>query len=126
MHYPETSSTDDRWPGLLSQTAFYRCFKTMMMHFSTLSGINRTAWGTRLLLMTVSAHPVDCTSSGPILKGTALLLESKWLLWPAFGFPAVPASPHPPPAHPAPIDSIHDITGSENIYSKKQQHSSSW
>ena len=51
-----------------------------MMHFLTLRGANRTAWGTRLLLTAVLAHPVDCTSSGPILKGTALLLESKWLL----------------------------------------------
>ena len=83
-----------------------------------------------------------------VLKGTALLIGSKWLLWPAFGFPPAPASPHPlpptpdappappipsrpashpppahrphpptpsPPARPPPIDSIRDITGSENI-----------
>ena len=39
----------------------------MRMHFSALRGINRTAWGTGLLLTAAMAHPVDCTSAGPIL-----------------------------------------------------------
>ena len=56
------------WPGLLLQAAFYRCCWTMRIHFSALRGLDRTAWGTKLLQTTVLAHPVDCTSSGPILK----------------------------------------------------------
>ena len=52
-------------------------------------------------------------------EGTALLFESEWLLWPAFGFPPAPASPPPP------IDSIRDITGTEKNRLKNQQHSSS-
>ena len=64
--------TMHRWPGLLSQMVFtdgfYRCCKTTRMHFFALRGINRTAWGTNLLLTAVLAHPVDCISSSPILK----------------------------------------------------------
>ena len=45
-------------------------------------------------------------------EGTALLLESKWLLKPAFGFPPIPT-------HSPPIDSIRDITGSEKIIQKQ-------
>ena len=44
--------------------------------------------------------------------GTTLLLESKWLLWPACSFPPSPASPPPP------IDSIRDITGTEKTIQK--------
>ena len=91
----------------------------MMMHFSALRGINRTAWGIILLLTAVLAHPVDCTSfTWSHTEGTALLLESKWLLWPAFSFP-------PAPTRPPSIDSIHDITGSEKIYPKNQHYTSS-
>ena len=50
---------DDRLPGLLLQTAFYRCCETPRVHFMVLRGINRTVWGTRLLLMPVLASFVD-------------------------------------------------------------------
>ena len=52
-------------------------------------------------------------------EGTALLFESKWLLYPAF------SSPPTPPLLPPPIDSIRDITGAEKSYLKNQQHLSS-
>ena len=52
-------------------------------------------------------------------ESTALLFESEWLLQPAFGFPPDPASPYPPPAHPPPIDSIREITGTEKNPSEK-------
>ena len=78
-----------------------------------LRGINRTAWGTRLLLTAVLAHPVYCTSSGPILKTQHCCLSPNGCFSP-------PSVSHPPPPPPPtrlpPIDSIHDITGSENIY----------
>ena len=51
-------------------------------------------------------------------EGTALLFESKWWVYPAFGSPPVPtAHPTPPPT---PIDSIGDITGAEKNISEKQ------
>ena len=93
MHYPETPSIDDRWPGLLSQTTFYRCCQTTRMHFSALWGINRTAWGTKLLLTAVLAHPVDCTSSGPILKAQHCCLSPNGCFSP-------PSASHPPPPTP--------------------------
>ena len=48
---------DRRWPGLLLQTPFCRCWWTTRMQFSVLRGINGTAWGTKLLLTAVLAHP---------------------------------------------------------------------
>ena len=45
-------------------------------------------------------------------EGKALLFESELVLYPAFGSP-----PAPNPL-PAPIDSIHDITGAEKKYLK--------
>ena len=106
MHYPVL---DHRWPGLLLQTAFYRCCWTTRMHFSALTGINRTAWGTRLLLRAAMAHPVDCTSAGPILRAQHCCLGPNGCFNP-------PSASHPPPptplpTHPRPIDSICDIIG---------------
>ena len=49
-------------------------------------------------------------------EGTALLFESKLVLYPAFGSPPAPNA-HPTPL-PPPIDSIRDITGAEKIISK--------
>ena len=63
----------DGHAGLLLQTAFYRCCRITRMHFSAPRGINRTTWGTRLLL-TAALWIV------PVWVPAALLLESKWLL----------------------------------------------
>ena len=57
-----------------------------------------------------------------LTEGTALLFESQWVLYPAFG--SLPAHPIPlPPAHPTPlpppIESIRDITGAEKKTIKK-------
>ena len=59
-----------------------------------------------------------------VTKGTAQLFESEWVLYPAFGSPPAPTThPHPTrPHHPPPIDSIRDITGTEKICLKNQQH----
>ena len=56
-------------------------------------------------------------------EGTGLLFESKWLLYPAFGFPPTPSPsirpPTPPtPPTPPPIDSIRHITGTEKLSEK--------
>ena len=116
---------DHRWPGLLLQTAFYRCCWTTRMHFSVLSGINRTQWGTRLLLTAAMAHLVDCTSAGPILRAQHCCLSPNGCFSPPSASHPPPPPPHPPPARPPPIDSIRDITGAVKIYLKNQLHSSS-
>ena len=57
-----------------------------------------------------------------LTEGTALLFESL----PRLRLPTRPHhSPHPPPTHPPPIESIRDITGAEKKLSKNQQHPSS-
>ena len=77
-----------------------------------LGGINRTAWGTKLLLTTVLASLMDSASLCHIMKAWHCSLG------------AYSSSPTPT-AHPPPIDSIRDITGTEENYPKKQQHSNS-
>ena len=59
---------DNKLPGLLLQTAFYRCCETTRVHFMVLRGINRAAWGTKLLLTPVLASFVDCISLCYIVK----------------------------------------------------------
>ena len=49
-----------------------------------------------------------------LTEGTALLFESKWVLYPAFDSPPTPS----PPTCPPPIESIRDITGAEKNYQK--------
>ena len=91
--------------------------------------VNGTAWGTKLLLTAVWASLVDCISSWHLLKAHAALpLESEWVLYPAFGSPPAPTTQptplppaHPPSTRPPPIESIHDITGTEKNYLKNQQ-----
>ena len=121
MHY---SAPDDRLPGLLLQTAFYRCCETTRVHFMVLRGINRTVWGIRLLLTPVLASFVDCISLCHKLKAQHCSLSlSGCFNPPSASHP--PPPPHPPPTRPPPIDSIRDITGTEKNLLKNQQHSSS-
>ena len=46
-----------------------------------------------------------------LTEGTALLIESEWVLYPSFGSPPTPTA-HPIPLLPS-IESIRDITGTE-------------
>ena len=71
-----------------------------------LEGINRTAWGTSLLLMAVLASLVDSTSLCPILRAQHCCLGPNDCFGP-------PSASHPPP-----IDSIRDITGTEKTIQK--------
>ena len=65
MHYPVLNH---KWSDLLSQTAFCWGYLITRMYFLALRGIDRIAWATKLLLMAVLAHPVDCITSCHILK----------------------------------------------------------
>ena len=87
---------DNRLPGLLLQTAIYRCYETTRVNFMVLRGINRTAWGTKLLLTTVLATFVDCISLCHILKAQHCSLSLNGCFNP-------PSASHPPPAPPTPF-----------------------
>ena len=87
----------NRWPGLLLQTAFCRCCKTTKVHVMVLGHVNRTAWGTKLLLTAVWASLMDFTSSHHLLKAQHCSLSPNGCFTP-------PSAPHPPhhPLHPPP------------------------
>ena len=89
----------NRWPGLLLQMAFCRCCKTTKVHVMGLGRVNRTAWGTKLLLMAVWASLVDCTSSFHILKAQHCSLSPNGCFTPHLA-PHPPPPPTPPPSHP--------------------------
>ena len=87
------------------------------MHFLALRGINRTVWGTKLLQTGVLAHPVDYISSCQIMKAWHCCLSQIGCFNPPLP-PHPPWLPPTPPSHPPPIDSIHDITGTEKLSEK--------
>ena len=95
MHYPKYQVLYHRWPGLLLQMAFCRSCLTKRMNFLALRGINRTAWGTKLLLTAILAHPVDCISSCQILKAQHCCLNPNGCFdLPLATYPPPPPSPH--------------------------------
>ena len=76
---------------------FYRCCETTRVHFIFLGSVNRTAWGTKLLLTAVLASLVDCISSCHLLKAQHCSLSLNWYFTP----PSAPHHPpHRPPTHP--------------------------
>ena len=83
-----------------------------------LEGINRIAWGARLLLTAVLASLVDSTSLCPILRAQHCCLSPNGCFSPPLASYPPPPSPHPPPTRPPPIDSIRDITGTEKTIQK--------
>ena len=88
-----------RWPGLLLQTGFCRCCKTTKVHLMVLGRVNRTAWGTKLLLTAVWASLVDCTSPSHLLKAHHCSLSPNGCFAPPSA-PLPPPPPTPPPSHP--------------------------
>ena len=83
-----------------------------------LGRINRTAWGTKLLLTAVWASLVDCTSSCHLLKAQHCSLSPDGCYTPPSAPHPPPPLPQPPPTHPPPIESIRDITGAEKTIKK--------
>ena len=71
-----------------------------------LRGINKTAWGAKLILTAGLAYPVSCTNLGDLLMAQHCHL----CLSVCFSLPTVPhRPPRPPPTRSPPIDSICDI-----------------
>ena len=95
-----------------------------------LRGINKTAWGAKLILTAGLAYPVSCASLGHLLIAQHCnLCLSVCFSLPTAPYPTPPPTPppshqptlyrpHPPPTRqppidptrPPPIDSIRDIT----------------
>ena len=75
--------------------------------------INRTAWGTKLLLTAVWASLVDCISSCHLLKARHGSFRMG-----ALPRLRLPTRPHCPPTCPPPIDSIRDITETKKMSEK--------
>ena len=86
-----------------------------------LMGIDKTAWGAKLILTAGLAYPVSCAGLGH------LLMEKHCPLSLNFALPRLqlPTYPHPPPTHPPPIDSICVITEVEKHHLKNQGHTNS-
>ena len=83
-----------------------------------LGRVNRTAWGTKLLLTAVWASLVDCASSRHLLKAQHCSLSPNGCFTPPSA-PHLPPPPTPPsPTRPPPIESIRDITGAEKNHQK--------
>ena len=64
-----------------------------------LGRVNRTAWGYQTAPHGSLGLPCGLYQFMSLTEGTALLFESEWVLYPAFGFPLAPTA-HPTPSHP--------------------------
>ena len=78
----------------------------------SLRGINKTAWGAKLILMADLASPLSCASLGHLL----MALRCHLCLSICFSPPMAPQKP--PPPTPPPVDSIRDITAVEKLPQK--------
>ena len=76
-----------------------------------LKGINKTAWGPKLVLTADLVYHSSCASLGHLLMAQ----HCHFCLNVCF---SPPTAPHPPPTRPPPIDSIHIITDIEKTTSK--------
>ena len=79
------------WPALLLQAAFLQRCQTTRVHLwpvLPLRGINKTAWGAKLILTADLAFPVSCASMGH------LPMAQHWPLCLNVCF-SLPVAPHP-------------------------------
>ena len=119
---------ETRWPGLLFQAAFFRRCKTTRVHFMTcvaLRGINKTAWGAKLILTAGLAYPVNCASLGHLLTAQHCHLCLNICFSPPTAPHPPPQPTPPPPTRPPPIDSIRVITAVQKNCLKNQRRSNS-
>ena len=65
-------------------------------------------------ILAALAHPVFCISSCHILKAQDFCLSANGYLS-LISASDLPPPPQSPPTRPPPIDSIHDITGTEKL-----------
>ena len=86
-----------------------------------LRGINKTAWGAKLILTADLVHHSSCASLGHLL----IAQHCHFCLRVYFSPPTAPHPPHPPPTHLPPIDSIRVITGVEKTHLKNLGSSNS-
>ena len=91
---------ENSWPGLLLQAAFLRRCKTTRVHFvGPVRGINKTAWGAKLILTAGLVHHSSCASLGHLLMAQ----HCHFCLGVCFSPPTAPhppPPPTPPPSHP--------------------------
>ena len=85
-----------RWPGLLLQAVFSDTVKSrgyISWHVRPLRGINKTAWGAKLILTADLASPVSCVSQGhlPMEQHCHLCLSACF---------TPPTASHSPPSFP--------------------------
>ena len=84
-------SRDTKHLRLDGQVCFFRrLFQTTRVHFMPLRDINKTAWGTKLILTAGLAYPVSCASLG------RLLMAQRCHLCLSVCF-SLPSASHPPP-----------------------------
>ena len=95
---------ETRWPGMLLQAAFSEAVKPqgcLSWHLWPLRGINKTAWGAKLILTADLAYMVSCAGLGHLL-----MLKHCPLSLNVFFTP--PMAPHlPPPPTPYLLNPCH-------------------
>ena len=86
-----------------------------------LRGINKTAWGAKLILTADLVYQVSCARLGhPLMAQHCHLCLNV-----CFSPPTAPHPPPPPPTRPPPIDSIRVIIAVLKNCLKNQRHSNS-
>ena len=81
-----------------------------------LRGINKTAWGAKLIPTADLVYYSSCASLGHLL----IAQHCHFCLNVCFSPPTAPHPPHTPPTRPPPIDSMRVITAVKNKYLKNQ------
>ena len=105
---------ENRWPGLLFQAAFSDAVKPrgcISWPLWPLRGINKTAWGAKLILKADLTYLVSCASLGHLLMAQHCQL----CLNVCFSLPMAPhppPPPTPPPSHPPTPPPSHPPTPS--------------
>ena len=132
---------DTKHLRLDGRVCFYRqLFSDAVIHEGAfpglwpLRGINKTAWGAKLILTADLAYPVSCAGLGHLLMAKHCPLSLNVCFTPPTApHPLPPPTPtthptrshHPPHPLPPPIDSIRVITEVEKNHLKNQEHTNS-